>query len=128
MIAGTTFTLQPDSVARTLCEQVRGVISDGEIDQIEAQCESNRAAVLACDDGAIIITLEPLGDGQHEMFLWLGVAVKYGAFERQGPALQLIARDLGAETIGLCARRRGWVRRLGPEWRRDGNHFSRSVV
>jgi hypothetical protein len=128
MIAGTTFKMLPDSAVRELCAQARGVISDGEIDEIEAQCHSNGAAALACDDGAIIVTLKPLGEGQHEMFVWLGVAFRHGAFERQDAALRLIARDLGAERVGFCARRRGWARRLGPEWKRDGNHFSRSVV
>lgn len=128
MIAGTDFNMLPDAEARAVCALARRIMSSSEAEEIEAQCASNRAAVLACDDGAIIVTLEPLGGGQHEMFVWLGVAYRHGAFERQDAALQLIARDLGAERIGFCMRRRGWARRLGPEWKRDGNHVSRSVV
>lgn len=129
MIAGTPFTLAPDDYARDLCSRARGTLSDGEVEQIQAQCDSNRAAVLACDDAAIIVTLEPLRDGQHELFVWLAVANRYGAFDRHNADLDLIARDMGAEQIGFCARRRGWARRLGPEWKRRGeNEFTRSVV
>lgn len=129
MIAGTPFLLADDSYATALCGRVRGILSDGEIEQIQAQCDSNKAAVLACDDAAIIVTLEPLGDGQHELFVWLAVANHYGAFDRHNADLDLIARDMGAEQIGFCSRRRGWARRLGPEWRhRSENEFTRSVV
>jgi hypothetical protein len=129
MIAGTPFIMLPDTAVGAMRERVRGVVTDTELAEIEAQCTSNRAACLACDDGAIVVTLEPREDGRLEMFVWLAVAFRHGAFNRQSTALQVIARDLGAETIGFYTRRRGWTRRLGPEWsRRGGNEFVRSVV
>jgi hypothetical protein len=62
------------------------------------------------------------------MFVLLAVAFKHGAVERQDAALQIIARDLGARTIAFRARRKGWARRLGPEWQRRGtDEFVRAV-
>lgn len=129
MIAGTPFELVEDSDVRGICNLARGrIVSDSEIDEIEAQCAANRLACLACNDGAIIVGLEPLGDSRFEMFVWLAVAFRYGAFERQDAALQDIARDLGAEAIAFQSRRKGWARRLGPQWQRRGDQFVRSVV
>lgn len=129
MIAGTDFLMAHPSTVRNVCADLRGrVLADSEIDEIEAQCASDRAVCLMCDDGAVVIGLDPLGDGRFELFVWLAVAFRYGAFERQDAALQVIARDLGAEAIAFQARRKGWARRLGPEWHRRGNQFVRSVV
>jgi hypothetical protein len=127
MIAGTAFTPEvPQMVARACLAHGRQFgMSVGEIAEIQAECESERAVCLGCEDGIVVISLEP----PDELFVWLAVAFRYGAFERQDAALQDIARDLGAETIAFQARRRGWARRLGPEWqRRGGNEFVRSVI
>ena len=75
----------------------------------------------------IVLDLRPGPEGL-EMFVWLAVAFKHGAFARQGPALDLIGRDLGAETIAFQARRKGWARALGPDWYRRGSYeFVRSI-
>ena len=130
MIAGTLFLMAPTLKLREVCaDHLRpGIMASSEIEEIEAQCALDKAACLVCDDGAVVIGLEPLGDDRFELFVWLAVAFRYGAFERQEAALQVIARDLGAEAIAFQARRKGWARRLGPEWQRRGNQFVRSVV
>lgn len=128
VISGTEFQFEePEFIARA-CHQIRpGVATPSEIEEIRAECEAERAACLACDDGMVVIDLRPHGNAL-ELFVWIAVAFKHGAFERQGPALQSIARDLGARTIAFQARRRGWSRRLGPEWtRRRRDEFVRPV-
>ena len=74
---------------------------------------------LACEDGMVVVDLRP-GAGGLELFVWVAIAFKHGAFERQDAALDSIGRDLGAQTIAFIARRKGWARRLGPEWQRRG--------
>lgn len=130
MIAGTSFTIQPPNTVAQAClaygRQFGMAVS--EIEELQAECEAERAVCLGCEDGIVVVGLAPLNGGTLEMFVWLAVAFKHGAVERQDAALQAIARDLGAEAIAFCARRRGWVRRLGPEWtRRGSNEFVRPV-
>jgi len=78
----------------------------------------------------LVITLGALNDPHDgfEMYVLLAVAFSHGAVERQDAALQTLARDLGADAIAFRARRRGWARRLGPEWKRRGtDEFVRMV-
>lgn len=75
----------------------------------------------------VVVDLRPGASGL-ELFAWIAVAFKFGAFSRQDVALDGIARDLGADTIAFHARRRGWGRHLGPEWtRRGADEFVRKV-
>ena len=63
-----------------------------------------------------------------ELFILVAVAFRFGAVERQDAALLQIARDLEAKTVAFQARRKGWGRRLGPEWSRRGTaEFVRDV-
>lgn len=127
MIADTGFRFEDPALVAEICRHLKpGTVTSSEIAEIRAECEAERAVCLACDDGVIVIALQPYG-AALEMFIWLGVALRYGAFERQGPALLALARDLGAQTIAFHARRRGWSRRLGLEWTRRGNDFVRRV-
>lgn len=128
MISGTTFTIEDPEMVTRACRGMRpGVASASEVREIKAQCESEQAMCLACEDGMVVIDLRSNGQAL-EMFVWIAVAFKRGAFERQDAALRAIARDLGASTIAFVARRRGWARRLGPEWRRRGtDEFVRSA-
>lgn len=129
VIAGTNFVMAHPSTVHDICVGLRpGVATVAEIEEIEAQCALDRAVCLVCDDGAVVIGLDPLGEGRFELFVWLAVAFRYGAFERQDAALQIIARDLGAESISFLPRRKGWARRLGPEWQRRGQQLVRSVA
>jgi hypothetical protein len=128
MISGTDFQIEsPEFVVRA-CHGLRaGVASASEIAELQAECEENRAMCLACEDGMAVVDARPGPEGL-EMFIWLAVAFRHGAFTRQGPALEMIGRDLGAKTMAFVARRRGWARALGPEWRRRGSYeFVRSI-
>lgn len=129
MISSTDFLIEdPEFVAQTTRKLRPGVASASELAEIEAQCEKEEAICVACDDGMMVIDLRPGPEGL-ELFVWLAIAFRHGAYERQDAALLAIARDLGAQTIAFVARRRGWARRLGPEWHRRGtDEFMRRVT
>ena len=130
MISGTAFTIEGPQMVEAACRGMRtGIVAPSEIDEIQSQCESERALCLACDDGMLVVDVRssPSGDA-IEMFIWLAVGFKHGAVERQDAAMRAIARDLGATTVAFQSRRRGWGRRLGPEWHRRGkDEFVRQV-
>lgn len=128
MISDTCFTIEdPEFVARA-CQGLRpGVATTFEIGEVVAECEAERAMCLACPDGMLVVALTPGTEGL-ELFVWLAVAFRHGAFERQDAALDKIGRDLGAHTVAFQTRRRGWGRRLGPDWTRRGTtEFVRGV-
>ena len=128
MISGTDFTIEePEFVTRATRGMRRGVASASEIEEIQAQCASEHAMCLACEDGMVVVDLRPGIDGL-ELFVWLAVAFKHGFYERQDAALDAIGRDLEASTVAFQTRRRGWARRLGPEWQRRGtDEFVRRI-
>lgn len=97
----------------------RRIVTPFEIEDLKAQCEARTSMCVSCDDGVVVFTLQPFGE-DLELFVQLAVAFRHGAFQRQESALRMIARDLGAQTIAFQTRRRGWVRRLGPQWQRRG--------
>jgi hypothetical protein len=128
MISDTDFTIKDPSFVRAACRGLRHeVVSASEVDEIVAECQAERALCLACSDACIVVGLQP-GAEELELFVWLAVAFQHGAYERQVAALQHIARELDARTIAFRSRRRGWARRLGPEWQRRGSdEFVRQV-
>lgn len=128
MIAGTEFTFRPPEFVAHACRSLRPEIATtAEIDRIRAECEADRACCLACDDVMVVFDLRNR-DGQLEMFIQAVVALRHGAYERQAAAVHAIARDIGAATIAFESRRRGWSRRLGPEWHPRGtSEFTRKV-
>jgi len=122
VISGTSFLIEEtpeilDAVYRSLRHPIARA---SEIQDLKAQCEARTAMCISCDDGIVVITLRPFGEAL-ELFVLLAVAFRHGAFQRQEAALRNIARDLGAQTIAFEARRTGWGRRLGPQWRRRGS-------
>jgi len=127
--SGTSFFIQePEFVTRAANGLRPGVATASELAEIRAQCENEQALCLAGEDGMMVIDLRP-GPAGLELFVWLAIAFRHGAYERQDAALLAIARDLGAQTIAFVARRRGWARRLGPEWARRGkDEFMRRVT
>lgn len=127
MISGTMLTIEEPEFVERACRGLRpGVATPDEVAELRAQCEDETAMCVACEDGMMVVSLEA-GPQGLELFVLLAVAFRYGAFERQGGALDAIGRDLGAKTVAFQARRRGWARRLGPEWTRRGSEFVRSV-
>ena len=128
MISDTSFTIEPPEFVTHACRGMRaGVASASEIAEVVAECEAERAMCLACPDGMLVVDVRPGTEGL-ELFVWLAVAFRFGAFTRQDAALDSIGRDLGARTVAFQTRRRGWGRRLGPEWvRRGSTEFVRGV-
>lgn len=128
MISGTDFQIEdPEMVTRACAGLPPSVATASEIEEIRAECEAGRALCVACEDGMVVFDLRGSYDAL-ELFVWIAVAFKHGAFERQVAALQTIARELDADTIAFQSRRRGWARRLGPEWvRRGSDEFVRPV-
>jgi hypothetical protein len=119
--------MPPECIAQACAGLAPTIASPSEIAEIRAQCEANRALCLANEDGMTVVELRPHGDAL-ELFVWIAIAFRHGAFERQDAAVLQVARDLGAQTLAFQSRRRGWARRLGPEWARRGtNEFVRSV-
>lgn len=128
MVSGTPFKIEDAEMVDAACRNLhRGVATPTEVAEIRAQCESGHALCVACEDGMFVFSAYAT-ESDLELYVWIAVAFRHGAFERQEPALLCIARDLGADTVAFRARRRGWARRLGPEWRRRGSdEFVRSV-
>lgn len=128
MISDTDFIIdEPELVSHACARLPPRVASASEIEEIQAECEAGRALCLSCEDAMIVVDLRVHGDAL-EMFIWVAVAFRFGAFERQVAALGKIGRELGASTIAFQSRRRGWARRLGPEWTRRGtDEFVRST-
>lgn len=114
-------------VRRVLGSVKKPRIAASEVQDIAAQCEGSEAICFACEDGMFVVQLRPLGS-ELELFVLAAVAFKHGAVERQDAAVLQIARDLEAKTVAFETRRRGWARRLGPEWfRRGTREFVRDV-
>lgn len=121
MISGTTFTIEDCVMVEAACHRIRsGIASPSEIEELKAQCANGTAICVACEDGMVVFDVRYVDD-ELEMFVWLAVAFRHGAFQRQESAMLNIARDLGAKTLAFQTRRRGWGRRLGPQWRRRGS-------
>lgn len=129
MISGTPFAVGKPQMVDAACRGIKpGVASPSEVDEIRAQCESEHALCVSCEDGMFVFSAYTPDNVHLELYVWIAIAFRHGAFRRQEPALLRIARDLGADTIAFRARRRGWARRLGPEWQRRGSdEFVRHV-
>jgi hypothetical protein len=128
MISGTSLRIEDPRLIAAACRGLRpGVATASEIREIEAECALDHVLCVSCEDGMAVFGLEATEEGL-ELFVWIAVAFRHGCFERQEAALRAIARDLGANAIAFRSRRRGWARRLGPEWvRRGSEEFVRCV-
>lgn len=121
MISGTRFTIEDSAMVEAAARQIRhGIASPSEIAELKAQCEDGKAICVACEDGVVVFDVR-YEAAELEMFVWLAVAFRHGAFQRQESAMLNIARDLGAKTLAFQTRRAGWGRRLGPQWKRRGS-------
>jgi hypothetical protein len=127
-VAGTDFVMvdDPGLVLRT-CSQLRDPPTPYDLTEMEWRRSVGRVLYLSCPEGLVVIDLRAGAYGP-ELFVWLAVANTFGAYNRQIEALCTIARDAGAKTIAFQSHRRGWIRRLGSEWKRRGtDEFVRTV-
>ena len=128
MISGTSFVIEDAVFVSAACRGLRrGVADASEIAEVQAQCASEHALCLSCEDGFAVVELRPQDD-VLELFVWIAVAFKHGFYERQDAALDAIGRDLGATQVAFQSRRRGWGRRLALTWRKRGSdEFVRQI-
>lgn len=128
MIVEETLVIEDPGFVARACRGLRpGLVRAADVEQVQAQCEAEEAICFSCEDGMFVVGLEPGPEGL-ELFVWLAVAFRHGAFDRQDAVLDAIGRDLGARTVAFETRRRGWARKLGPEWQRRGTRgFVRSI-
>jgi hypothetical protein len=111
MISGTTFTIEDAEMVEAAARRIPPEI----------------ASPSEIADLKVVFDARHVGD-ELEMFVWLAVAFRHGAFQRQESAVLNIARDLGAKTLAFQTRRKGWARRLGPQWQHRGSlEFVRCV-
>jgi hypothetical protein len=121
VISNTAFTIEEPRFIGHACANLRpGIATASEIRELEAKCAAEQVMCVACEDGMLVFDLRYHGDAL-ELFVWLGVAFRHGAYERQDAELDHIAFDLGASQIAFQSRRRGWGRRLRPAWHRRGS-------
>jgi len=93
---------------------------------VRETCERD-AVCLECDDGVLVVTLEPVDNLHFRLFVLLFVGYRAGAFQRREPDLDALAVDLGASSIAGFPARRGWARLLRRPWIRQGEVFTRKV-
>lgn len=124
MIAGTNFSLVDFGSVRPAVERLAGRWIAPNV--IDSAGRASRAT-LANEDGVVVVEL--CGDPRG-MQAFVLIAASYagsGAFRRNEAAIVEIARDMGASTLAFRSDRRGWRRALGPQWRRRGDLYERTV-
>lgn len=129
MISGTEFRIEDPEFVTAACRGLAPAVASAfEVQEIRAECEAGRAMCLACEDGMVVVDLRGDTLDTLEVFTWIAVGFRPGAFERQVAALSTIGRELGAKTLAFQSRRRGWARRLGREWvRRGSDEFVKAI-
>lgn len=122
-------TLEDGRFVKAACRALPpSILSASEVSDFAAQCDEGQALCFAGEDGMFVVQLRAVSETELELFVLVAVAFRFGAVERQDAALLQIARDLEAKTVAFESRRRGWGRRLGPEWTRRGlDEFVRDV-
>jgi hypothetical protein len=128
MISGTDFLIADPATVALVCEGLPvTLVTASEVEEIQAKCAAKQAMCLVCDDAMVVVELQARAP-DLELFVWITVGFRHGAFERQLAAVVAIARELGAQTVAFQSRRRGWARLLGPCWTPRGtNEFVRAV-
>lgn len=98
-------------------------------ENLRLECQENRAMCLQSDDGIIIVTLIPCRfTNTFSLFVWLSVALgEHGAFERQEPNVDELAKTLGAVRIAFNSKRRGWARKLGDGWEEKFTRYEKEL-
>lgn len=104
--------------------RIRGAVAailagDGETpEEVYAECRFGHAQLYTCPEGFVVLKKYRREDnGRPELLLWLAQGAGGGLTPRYLPQLEQIARDVGAATLALRTRRRGFERLLDPRWR-----------
>jgi hypothetical protein len=116
-----------EAIARAARSLRKPLLAAFEVEEMQAQCRAKEALCFYGPQGVLVVSLRPFGENL-ELFILMAVVTHHGAIERLEPAVQQLARDLGAHTIAFETRRKGWVRRLDSRWQRRGTlEFMRYV-
>lgn len=92
-------------------------------------CLRGEAVCLESTDGVLVVTLTPGSTPVHfTLFVLLCVGYSAGAYQRRESDLDAIAADLGASSIAMFPRRRGWAKLLKGRWIQQGELFTREVL
>lgn len=108
-----------DDVWPRIAAVVWKMMAPHEVERMVESCRFGSALVLTCEEGAVIVTLRQPEDGL-EMLIWAAVGRGKGLTGKYIPALQQVAREVGAHRITFKPHRRGWprlLRLLGANWR-----------
>lgn len=127
MIAGTYFApTMWGAVEAVLRDRNARVASATDIALVRAQCDEGSAIPLISPEAVMVVGLRGVGDGL-QLWIWMAAGFSAGAFRRAEPALDAIARDMGATTIAFRPARRGWRRLAGSKWHERNGCLVRSV-
>jgi len=95
---------------------------------IIVDCLHGEAVCMESEDGVLVITVTPGRTPLHfTLFVLLCVGYSAGAYQRREPDLDALAADLGASSIAMFPRRRGWDKLLRGRWVKQGELFTREV-
>jgi hypothetical protein len=129
-IAGTSFELcEVAPLWSQLVQRIARTNSPVQVlDRAYEAANSEFAIPLQCDDGLVIMTLTEAPDGTITALVLLAASFgDVGAFKRQEEAMVKVARFAEATRLAFKTDRKGWKRLLGPEWKLEGDVYSRSV-
>lgn len=127
MISGTWFMpIAWKGVEACLRDRNVRVAAASDIAHVQAECEAGRAQPLVSPDGVMVVGARGAEDGP-QLWIWMAAGFKPGAFLRAESALDAIARDMGARSIGFRPARRGWSRLVGDKWQKRNGCLVRSV-
>lgn len=101
-----------DSVWPRIASVVWEMMPPEEVEQMVQSCRFGSALALANEEAVVIVSLRRPGD-ELELLVWATVGHGTDLTRKHLPALQHVAREVGAHRITFKPMRRGWGRLLG---------------
>jgi hypothetical protein len=120
-----------DRIAPVIAKMLRRSVERFRLEDVYAALHAGRATLFACDRGFVILReYTNLDTGEKSVTVWIGAS--YGgrnAIEEYEPQLVALARQAGATRLvfNTPPSRRGYERKLPPEWAQEYVRWSREV-